>query len=234
MTIDANFLVRLLEIIWINILLSGDNAVVIALACHTLPPRQRKWGIILGTAPAVMLLIGFALIITWLMAIPYLRLVGGAMLLWIAINLLKQEEEQEQGQVRHGTSLWMAIRIIVVADVIMSLDNILAVSAAAKGSVPLLVIGLAVSVPVVISGSALLMKIMERFPILVTAGGVLIGYVAGDVAMSDPVIGGWAGAIGSRLDIAVPLVCAALVPPAGHLLTKLAAQRGPAKTDDGT
>jgi YjbE family integral membrane protein len=224
MTVDANFLARLLGIVWINILLSGDNAVVIALACHTLPPRQRKWGLILGTTPAVLLLIGCALIITWLMAVPYLRLVGGAMLLWIAINLLKQEE-QEQEQARESTSLWTAIRIIVVADVIMSLDNVLAIAAAAKGSVPLLVIGLAISVPVVICGSALLLKIMERFPILVTAGGVLIGYVAGDVAMSDPVIEPWAGSLAGRFDIVVPLICAALVPPVGHLLSKLAARR---------
>jgi YjbE family integral membrane protein len=224
MTIDATFLVRLLEIVWINILLSGDNAVVIALACHTLPPRQRKWGLVLGTTPAVVLLIGFALIITWLMAIPYLRLAGGIVLLWIAVNLLKQEE-QEQSHLGESTSLWAAIRIIVVADVIMSLDNVLAIAATAKGSVLLMVVGLAISVPVVICGSALLMRIMERFPILVTAGGMLIGYVAGDVATSDPTLERWSGPYMDEVKFAVPLACAALVVPAGHVLTRIAARR---------
>lgn len=220
MTIDATFLARLLEIVWINILLSGDNAVVIALACHGLPPRQRKWGIILGATPAALLLIGGAVIITYLMAIPYLRLAGGAMLLWIAIDLLREEEE-EQAHLRQGTSLWTAVRIIVVADVIMSLDNVVAVAAAAKGSLALLVIGLAISVPLVIFGSAILLKVMERFPILVIAGGVLIGYVAGDVAVGDPAVQPWLGALADALEIAVPLACAALVVPAAHLLARI-------------
>jgi YjbE family integral membrane protein len=224
MTVDTTFLARLLEIVWINILLSGDNAVVIALACHTLPPHQRKWGVILGATPAALLLIGFAVVITYLMTIPYLRLVGGAMLLWIAIDLLS-EEEGEQAHPRESTTLWTAIRIIVVADVIMSLDNVLAVAAAAKGSVPLLVIGLALSVPLVIFGSALLLKVMERFPVLVIAGGILIGYVAGDVAVGDPAVGPWVGTFADTLEIIVPLACAALVVPAAHLLTKWTARR---------
>ncbi len=224
MTIDAGFLVRLVEIVWINILLSGDNAVVIALACHTLPPRQRRWGIILGATPAVLLTIACAVIITYLMAMPYLRLFGGAMLLWIAVKLL-EEEEQEQAHLSEGTTLWTAVRIIVVADVIMSLDNVLAVSAAAKGSVPLLVIGLTISVPIVIGGSALLLKIMERFPIFATAGAVLIGYVAGDVAIDDPAIAPWTEGSAMALDVIFPVMCAAVVVPAAHMLAKLVARR---------
>jgi YjbE family integral membrane protein len=222
--VDATFLARLFEIVWINILLSGDNAVVIALACHTLPPRQRKWGVILGATPAALLLVGFAVVVTFLMTIPYLRLVGGAMLLWIAIDLLREEEE-EQAHLRESTSLWTAVRIIVVADVIMSLDNVLAVAAAAKGSMPLLVIGLAVSVPLVIFGSAVLLKVMDRFPVLVIAGGMLIGYVAGDVAIGDPAVGPWIGGFADTLEIVIPLACAALVVPAAHLLTRWAARR---------
>jgi YjbE family integral membrane protein len=223
-SIDTTFVARLLEIIWINILLSGDNAVVIALACHHLPPRQRKWGIILGTMPAALVLIGSAVIITYLMAIPFLRLAGGMMLLWIAVDLLREEEE-EQAKISQGTTLWAAVRIIVVADVIMSLDNVLAVAATAKGSVALLVIGLAISVPLVIFGSAVLVKVMDRFPMLVTAGGVLIGYVAGDVAAGDPALAPWTGAFGEMLDWLLPIVAAALVLPAAHVLSKRGARR---------
>jgi YjbE family integral membrane protein len=212
------------EIILINILLSGDNAVVIALACHTLPARQRKWGIILGATPAAVLLIGFAVVIAYLMTIPYLRLVGGAILLWIAIDLLREEEEAK-AHLRQCTSLWTAVRIIVVADVIMSLDNVLAVAAVAKGSMPLLVIGLAISVPLVIFGSAVLLKVMDRFPMLVIAGGMLIGYVAGDVAVGDPAVGRWIGAFADTAEIVVPLACAALVLPVAHLVTRWAARR---------
>ena len=224
MAVDAFFLARVLEIVWINILLSGDNAVVIAMACHHLPPRQRKWGIFLGAAPAVAVLIGCAAIITYLMAVPYLRLAGGAVLLWIAVRLLAEEEE-EQAQISHGTTLWAAVRIIVVADVVMSLDNVLAIAGIAKGDIALLTIGLAVSVPLVIFGSALLVKVMDRFPLLVMAGAVLIGYVAGDVAVGDPAVAAWIASRSEILGIALPLCCAALVIPAARVMTQIDARR---------
>ncbi len=220
MTIDASFLTRLVEIVWINILLSGDNAVVIALACHTLPPRQRRWGIILGTAPAVILLIAFAITITYLMAIPYLKLVGGALLLWIAINLLKQEEEQ--AHVRQGTSLWHAVRIIVIADLVMSLDNVVAIAATAKGSVPLLVIGLAISVPIVIGGATILLSLLNRFPLLVTAGGALLGYIGGDLAVDDPAIEHLFAPDDWAVSTIVPIICAIFVVTTAHVLSKRA------------
>ena len=216
MTIDAMFLARLFEVVWINLLLSGDNAVVIALACHHLPPRQRRWGVILGVAPAVLILIGSAVIITHLMELPYLRLVGGALLLWIAIGLLKEEEE-EQTRLRQSTSLWAAIRIIVVADVVMSLDNVLAIAAVAKGSIALLAIGLAVSVPLVIFGSTILVHLMDRFPMIAVAGAVLIGYVAGDVATDDPAIAPW---LSEPAQIAISILCAAAVVPAARLIVR--------------
>jgi YjbE family integral membrane protein len=222
MTFDTTTLGRLIEIVWINILLSGDNAVVIALACHHLPRPQRKWGIILGTAPAVVVLIGSAAVITYLMQLRYLRLAGGVMLLFIAANLLKSEEE-ELSEPHHATSLWTAVRTIVVADVIMSLDNVLAIAAVAKGSVGLLAAGLAASVPLVIFGSALLVTLMNRFPLLVIAGATLIGYVAGDVAVDDPAVAPW---LGPTLATVIPFISAAAVLPAGHLLTRLAARRG--------
>jgi YjbE family integral membrane protein len=230
MSLDGSFAAHLLEIIWINILLSGDNAVVIALACHSLPPRQRRWGIILGTTPAVLIRIGCALIVTWLMAIPYLRLAGGLVLLWIAIGLLRDAEEEE-AHVREGTTLWAAVRIIIVADIVMSLDNVLAIVGIAKGSVGLVVTGIAISVPLVIFGSAILVSVMDRFPVLVTAGGILIGYVAGDVAVGDPALGPWLGDSAELLEIAAPFACAALIPPVAHLFTRFDMRRRPAPPD---
>ena len=143
---SATFAISLLQIIWIDILLSGDNAVVIALACRSLPPDKQKLGIRLGAATAVVLRIIFAIIITYLLAIPYLRIVGGLMLLWIAINLVKAEEEEENDIKAHD-SLFAAVRTIAIADVVMSLDNVVAISAASKGHIPLFVIGLLISIP---------------------------------------------------------------------------------------
>jgi YjbE family integral membrane protein len=221
MTFDATTLGRLIEIVWINISLSGDNAVVIALACQHLPREQRKWGIILGTAPAVAVLIGSAAVISYLMQLNYLRLVGGLMLLWIAVKLLKADDAELQERM-HGTSLWAAVRTIVVADVIMSLDNVLAIAGVAKGSMSLLAAGLAFSVPLVIFGSALLVKAMNRFPLLVIAGAILIGYVAGDVAVEDPVA---APRLGPTLATIIPFITAAMVLPLGLFLTRLARRR---------
>jgi YjbE family integral membrane protein len=224
MAADVSFFARLVEIVWINILLSGDNAVVIAMACHHLPPRQRKWGIFLGAAPAVAVLIGCAAIITYLMAMPFLRLAGGAVLLWIAVQLLAEEQE-EQAQISQGATLWAAVRIIVVADVVMSLDNVLAIAGIAKGNIALLTIGLAVSVPLVIFGSALLVSVMDRFPLLVTAGAVLIGYVAGDVAVGDPALAPWIAPHAETIGLALPLCCAALVIPAARVIAEIDARR---------
>ncbi len=221
---DLSFFARLAEIVWINILLSGDNAVVIALACRGLPPRQRRWGIVLGTAPAVILLVVFAVMVTYLMAIPYLKLVGGALLLWIAVNLLRQEEEQ-QAHVREGTTLWAAIRIIVVADLVMSLDNVVAIAAAAKGSHVLLALGLAISVPIVIGGAAILLKLLTRYPILVIAGAGLLGYIAGELVTSDAVIESWLSEQAAIVGEFIPIALAIGVVASGHLLARRATRR---------
>jgi YjbE family integral membrane protein len=174
------------KIIWINVLLSGDNALVIAMACRGLAPRQRLWGMVIGAGIAVILLIAFTGIVATLMALPYLKLVGGLALLVIAAKLLVPEDEGDD--VTAGTSLWHAIRIVVIADIVMSLDNVIAVAAAANGQLPLLVLGLAISIPMIIAGAALIMMVLDRFPILVWLGATLLGWIAGDVIETDPAI----------------------------------------------
>jgi YjbE family integral membrane protein len=174
------------KIIWINVLLSGDNALVIALACRGLHPRQRVWGMVIGAGIAVVLLILFTGIVATLMVLPYLKLIGGLALLAIAAKLLVPEDGGDD--VAEGTSLWHAVRIVVIADIVMSLDNVIAVAAAANGQLPLLVLGLAVSIPMIIAGAALIMMILDRMPILVWLGAALLGWIGGDVIATDPAI----------------------------------------------
>jgi YjbE family integral membrane protein len=174
------------KIIWINVLLSGDNALVIAMACRGLAPRQRLWGMVIGAGIAVVLLIAFTGVVATLMVLPYLKLVGGLALLVIAARLLVPEGEGDN--VTAGTSLWHAIRIVVIADIIMSLDNVIAVAAAANGELQLLVLGLAISIPIIIAGAALIMMVLDRLPILVWLGAILLGWIAGDVIATDPAV----------------------------------------------
>jgi YjbE family integral membrane protein len=174
------------KIIWINVLLSGDNALVIAMACRGLHGRHRLWGMIIGAGIAVVLLIAFTGIVATLMALPYLKLVGGIALLVIAAKLLVPEDESDE--IAAGTTLWHAIRIVVIADIIMSLDNVIAVAAAANGQLSLLILGLAISIPMIIAGAALIMMVLDRFPILIWLGATLLGWIAGDVIETDPAI----------------------------------------------
>jgi YjbE family integral membrane protein len=175
------------EIIWINVLLSGDNALVIALACRGLAPQQRLWGMVLGAGAAVILRIIFTGIVATLMGLPYLKLVGGLALLVIAAKLVVPDNEDEE-DVAAAKHLWAAVQVVVVADIVMSLDNVIAVAAAANGSVPLLIIGLAVSVPLIVAGAALIMMLLTRLPFLVWAGAALLGWIAGDVIATDPAL----------------------------------------------
>ena len=174
------------KIIWINVLLSGDNALVIAMACRGLQPRQRLWGMVIGAGIAVLLLIAFTGIVARLMVLPYLKLVGGLALLAIAAKLLVPEDEGDD--VTAGTSLWHAIRIVVIADIVMSLDNVIAVAAAANGQISLLILGLAISIPMIVAGAALIMMVLDRFPVLVWLGATLLGWIAGDVIETDPAV----------------------------------------------
>jgi YjbE family integral membrane protein len=177
------------KIIWINVLLSGDNALVIAMACRGLHGRHRLWGMIVGAGIAVVLLIAFTGIVATLMVLPYLKLVGGLALLAIAAKLLVPEDESDE--IAAGTTLWHAIRIVVIADIIMSLDNVIAVAAAANGHLSLLVLGLAISIPMIVAGAALIMMVLDRFPILIWLGALLLGWIAGDVIESDPAVQPW-------------------------------------------
>ena len=174
------------KIIWINVLLSGDNALVIAMACRGLAPRQRLWGMVIGAGIAVVLLIAFTGVVARLMVLPYLKLFGGIALMVIAAKLLVPEDEGDD--VTAGTSLWHAIRIVVIADIVMSLDNVIAVAAAANGQISLLILGLTISIPMIIAGAALIMMVLDRFPILVWLGATLLGWIAGDVIATDPAV----------------------------------------------
>ena len=174
------------KIIWINVLLSGDNALVIAMACRGLQPRQRLWGMVIGAGIAVVLLIAFTGLVATLMVLPYLKLAGGLALLVIAAKLLVPEDEGDD--VTAGTSLWHAVRIVVIADIVMSLDNVIAVAAAANGQFSLLILGLAISIPMIIAGAALIMLVLDRLPILVWLGAMLLGWIAGEAIATDPVV----------------------------------------------
>jgi len=174
------------KIIWINVLLSGDNALVIAMACRGLRGRHRLWGMIIGAGIAVILLIAFTGVVATLMALPYLKLIGGIALIVIAAKLLVPEDEDDE--IAAGTTLWHAIRIVVIADIIMSLDNVIAVAAAANGQLSLLILGLAISIPMIIAGAALIMLVLDRFPVLVWLGALLLGWIAGEVMETDPAV----------------------------------------------
>lgn len=192
---NPEFWVGLLKIIWINILLSGDNAVVIALAARGLPPAQQKQAIMFGSGAAVVLRIGLTIIAAWLMALQGLQIVGGILLLWIGAQLLASEEENE-GEAKEQTNLMTAIRTILIADVVMSLDNVIGVAAAAKGDQLLLIIGLAISIPLVVFGSSMMIKLMERYPFIITLGAALIGWVGGETIASDVFLKEFASANG--------------------------------------
>jgi YjbE family integral membrane protein len=182
------FWLAALQIMGINILLSGDNAVVIALAVRALPPKERFWGMVLGAGAAAVLLIVFTGIVATLMKLPYLKLAGGLALFWVAIKLVSPQAHDAEDTPEAVEDLWRAVRVVVVANIVMSLDNVIAVAAAARGNYLLLGLGLAVSIPVVIAGSALFLAIIERFPIVVWGGGALLGWIAGGLLPEDPII----------------------------------------------
>jgi YjbE family integral membrane protein len=184
---ETEFWLAVVKIIWINILLSGDNAVVIALACRGLPQRQRIWGMVLGAGVAVLLRIIFTGVVASMMLLPWLKIVGGLALFYIAAKLLVPDDADgdDTEAVEH---LWRAVRIVAVADIVMSLDNVIAIAAAAGGNMALLVLGLAISIPLIVAGAALIMSLLDRFPILVWAGAALLGWIAGEVVATDPVV----------------------------------------------
>ena len=220
MMMTAMFWVSLAQIIMINILLSGDNAVVIALASRSLPPAQQKKAIFFGSFGAVVLRIILTFFAAYLLTLPYLKLAGAALLLWIGVGLLKSDDDD--AEIEGHSNLRAAIKTIIVADLVMSLDNVIGVAAAAKGSFVLLVLGLAISIPLIIYGSTLLLKLMERFPIIVTAGAGLLGWVAGEMALTDPAIVDWLNAHAHYLHKIVPAAGFVLVVVIGKWLSRKA------------
>jgi YjbE family integral membrane protein len=227
----APFWIAVLQIIGVNVVLSGDNAVVIALACMTLPPRQRLWGMILGAGVAVLMRVVFTIGVVQAMNFPYLRLVGGLLLMWVALKLVVEEENAVDGRVKAAPTLWRAVRIVAIADIVMSLDNVIAIAAAAEAAAEsidfthaeatkatLIVFGLATSVPLIVAGSAVLMALLERYGILIWAGGALLGYIAGEIVSTDPALAAlighvatghvetWAGRAGALLVLGIGLI----------------------------
>ena len=181
---NDDFWIGLMKIIWINIILSGDNAVVIALAARSLPEHQQRKAILFGSGAAVVLRIALTVVAATLLELSYLQIIGGILLLYIGAQLLSEDGDEQEGEVEKA-SLMAAIRTILIADIVMSLDNVIAVAAAAKGNMTLLILGLAISIPMVIFGSAIMIKLMTRFPIIVTFGACLIGWVGGETIASD-------------------------------------------------
>lgn len=200
----ANFWTGLMMIVWVNVVLSGDNAVVIALAARSLPQRQQGKAVAWGAGAAVLLRIILTMAAVEVLKWPYLKLVGGLLLIWIAIRLLMPEDGDDD--VEGSDNLIQAIKVILIADLVMSLDNVIAVAAAAKGSTLLLILGLAISIPLVIYGATILMKLMERYPVIVTIGAALLGWVAGEMLVTDASLAAWIAANMPGMHLHLPLV----------------------------
>jgi YjbE family integral membrane protein len=217
---SPQFWVAGLEIIVINILLSGDNAVVIALACRNLPPKQRTLGIFWGVIGAVILRIVLTFFAVQLLLLPYLQLVGAALLVWIGIKLIAEDEGDDGHEIQASDRLVSAVKTVIVADLVMSIDNVIGVAGAAKGSLPLLVFGLVVSIPLVVVGSQIIMKLIERFHWLVVAGGGLLGYIAGEIAIEDAAVKPWIDANAPVLHYLAPAAGIVIVVTVGVWLTR--------------
>nr|WP_316641460.1 TerC family protein [uncultured Roseateles sp.] len=217
------FWIALLKIIWVNILLSGDNAVVIALAARNLPPHQQNKAVFAGSGAAIVLRVVLTLFAVTLLQFPYLKLVGSVLLIWIGVQLLAGGDDG--GDVKASASLWSAVRTILIADLVMSLDNVIAVAAAANSApeamrTPLLIIGLGLSIPLIIFGSTLLLKLMQKYPFIITMGAALLGFVSGEMAVSDMAIHDWFDAHMHGMELPVSLACAAFVVGLGMYLAK--------------
>ena len=208
----------LFKIAVINVVLSGDNAVVIALACRSLPEKQQKRAFIIGTGGIVVLMTLLTAFAAMLMNLPYVQLIGSILLVWIGIKLLMPEDEE--GNVKDSSNFWEAVRTIIIADIVMSLDNVLGMAGAAKGHYGMLFIGLLITMPLILFGSAMLMKLMERFPVFITIGAGLLGYVAGEMAVGDLAVKHYVELHAHILDYLSPLVGAAFVVMAGKMLAR--------------
>ena len=215
---DPDTWMALFKIAVINVVLSGDNAVVIALACRSLPPRQQKNAFILGTGGIVVLMTLLTSCAALLMTLPYIQIVGSLLLLWIGIKLLLPEDED--GNVKESGNFWDAVRTIIIADIVMSMDNVLGMAGAARGHLGMLFLGLLITMPLILFGSAMLVKLMEHFPSFVVVGAGLLGYVAGDMAVGDPAVKTYVDTHAHLLEQLAPIVGALLVVVAGKMLAR--------------
>ena len=218
MLIDEGMLTAILQIIAIDIILGGDNAIIIALACRNLPNRQKRLGILWGTAGAIILRCILVFFATTLLTIPSLKLIGGLLLLWIGIKLLADENDFDTGTVKQSANLYDAVRTIIIADFVMSLDNSVAIAAAAKGNMALVIFGLALSVPIIIGGSAIILNLMTSFPIIIMFGGALLGWLAGDLIVHDPLLADYVKTLPYMTATYAAAGCALLVVVAGRII----------------
>jgi len=225
---SAAFWAALGSIIWVNIILSGDNAVVIALAARSLPPHQQKQAIFWGSAAAIVMRVVLTVIAVEMLKWPYLKIIGALLLLYIGVTLMLEDDDHDGDGDSQAGGLLVAIRTILIADLVMSLDNVLAVAAAAKGDIALLVIGLALSIPLIIFGSTLLLKVMERLPIIITAGAALLGFLAGEMFLTDPALVARIGELPHWQVNVGGAIGAVLVVATGWLLQRRRAQRAAA------
>jgi YjbE family integral membrane protein len=217
----------MLQVFLLDLVLSGDNAVVIALACRSLPPRQMRQAILIGTGAAIFLRVLLTTVITFLLAIPSLRLIGGLALIYIALKLMLEEEDAAEGAPGAASDkLWSTVWIVVVADLVMSLDNVVALAAAVHGSIFFLVAGLLLSVPLLMFGSMFVSGLLNRFPLLVPAVGALLGWIAGDIGVSDPLVADWVNSQSPALIVAMPMLCAAYVLLQSKILKERRARTG--------
>lgn len=216
---DFTFVGSSLKVFFVDLLLSGDNAVVIALACRALPPKQMRFAVLFGTATAILLRVYLTTVVAYLLAIPCLKLVGAFALLMIAVKLTITEDDAKPGLVHGGATrfaeqeleLWAAVVLIVLADLVMSLDNVVALAAASKGSVAFLVLGLALSIPLLMYGSLFVAALLKRYPGLITCGGAILGWIGGDIGVSDPLIADWVNTQAPALAVAMPFLGAIFV-----------------------
>jgi len=211
----ADFWIAVGQIIMIDILLGGDNAVVIALACRKLPPALRTKGILWGTAGAIVLRVILIFFALTLLAIPYLKIVGAVLLVWIGIKLLAPDDEGGHGDIQASDKLWAAVKTVIIADLVMSVDNVIAIAGAAEGAggdhkMPLVIFGLLVSIPIIVWGSQLVIKLMDRFPMVIIIGGMLLGWIAGSMAVTDPAVLGYLPTLPVQRAGALPEVMAAV------------------------
>lgn len=206
----------LLQICIINVVLSGDNAVVIALACRSLPAKQAKVAFMVGAVGIIVLMTGLTAAASYLLDIPFVALVGSVLLIWIAIKLLVPEDEDED--LEGGSHFWEAVKIIIIADIVMSLDNVLGMAAVAKGHTWMLFIGMVITIPLILFGSALIMKLMERFPIVITLGAALLGWVAGEMIVDDPAIRDYVTANIQYANLIFPAIGAFIVIATGKFM----------------